>query len=165
MQQAERTKISPQDARDHITGLWRGTKTGEEFAQALDASGWKLARGDRRDFVAIDPKGGVHSLARRIEGAKVKDVRARMAGIDMDRLPSVADGREAQYARHGRPEPVRAPKLRSARRKARAPSPTRETFRVIGSVVRPTARVARTATDVPPFRIRFLGVSNCGSMG
>ena len=143
MQQAERTKIKPEEARAHITGLWRATKTGQEFEKALDDSGWKLARGDRRDFVVIDPKGGTHSLARRIDGATVKDVRARLADIDMKRLPSVAEARKAQYARHGRPEPVMKPKRR------RAPSRTpagRQTVRVIGSVVRPAAGAARGAT-------------------
>ena len=38
--------------------------------------------GDRRDFVVIDPHGGTYSLARRVDGAKAKDIRARMADLD-----------------------------------------------------------------------------------
>jgi hypothetical protein len=145
MQQAERTKIKPEEARAHISGLWRATKTGQEFEKALDDSGWKLARGDRRDFVVIDPKGGTHSLARRIDGATLKDVRARLADIDMKRLPGVAEARKAQYARHGRPEPVMKPKRRRA--PSRTPSHAgRQTVRVIGGVVRPAAGAARGAT-------------------
>ena len=145
MQQAERTKIKPEAAREHITGLWRSTKTGQEFEAALEQSGWKLARGDRRDFVAIDPKGGVHSLARRIEGATLKDVRVRMADVDMKRLPSVAEGKVIQYARHGKPEPVKAPsRRRPSYGKAQAGKPTtREPVRVIGSVARPATGAAR----------------------
>ena len=96
----------------------------------------------------IDPKGGTHSLARRIEGATAKDVRARMADVDVKRLPSVADGKAIQYARHGRSEPVRAPsRRRPTQDKARAPShATRQTIRVIGSVARPAAGAARAAT-------------------
>ncbi len=147
MQQAERTKIKPEAAREHITALWRGTTNGREFEKALDDSGWKLARGDRRDFVVIDPKGGVHSLARRIDGATVKDVRARMADVDMNRLPTVAEGRAAQYARHGKPAYAKAPAGRPDQRKARAPSQAgRQTVRVIGSVARPAAGAARAAT-------------------
>jgi len=144
MQQAERTKITPQAAREHITGLWRSTKNGQEFEKALDESGWKLARGYRRDFVVIDPKGATHSLARRIEGATVKDVRARMVDVDMKRLPSVAEGKAIQYARHGRPEPVRAPsRRRPSHGTARAPSHAgRQTIRVIGSVARPATGTA-----------------------
>ena len=77
MQQAARTGVSPKQAKEHITALWRSTDNGLAFAEALSESGWLLARGDRRDFVAVDSKGGTHSLARRIEGATAKDVRAR----------------------------------------------------------------------------------------
>jgi hypothetical protein len=59
MQQAERTGINPKDAKAHITDIWRHTDSGAAFQSALEQSGWLLARGDRRDFVAIDPKGGV----------------------------------------------------------------------------------------------------------
>ena len=99
MQQGARTGITPQAARAHITNLWQQSDTGAAFAKALEDSGWILARGDRRDFVAVDPKGGVHSLARRIEGAKVKDVRARLVDLDMSALPSVAEARAMQRAR------------------------------------------------------------------
>ena len=67
-------------------------------------------------FSVIDPKGGIHSLARRIEGAKVKDVRARMADVDMKRLPSVAEARKAQYARHGSRSPSRNRSVAARRR-------------------------------------------------
>jgi hypothetical protein len=148
-QQAERTGISPKAAREHIMGLWQRTDSGASFRAALEQSGWTLARGDRRDFVVIDPKGEAHSLARRIEGAKAKDVRARMADIDMKQLPSVIEGKAIQYARHGKPEPVKAPSRRrpgATQGQARAPSHAgRQPIRVIGSVVRPTAGAARAA--------------------
>ena len=148
MQQAERTKITPVAAREHITALWRSTDSGASFQAALEQSGWTLARGDRRDFVVIDPKGATHSLARRVTGATAKDVRARMADVDMKRLPSVAEGKAIQYARHGKPEPVRAPsRRRPSHGTARAPSQaTRQTVRVIGSVARPAAGAARVST-------------------
>ena len=96
MQQGERTGISPQEAQVHITKIWRQSDSGLAFAKGLEESGWILARGERRDFVVIDPRGGVHSLARRIEGAKAKDVRARLADIDVSTLPSVAEAKAAQ---------------------------------------------------------------------
>ena len=156
-QQAERTGISPKEARDHITALWQRTDSGALFQAALEQSGWTLARGDRRDFVAIDPKGEAHSLARRIEGAKAKDVRSLMADIDIKSLPSVAEGKAIQYARHGKPEPVKAPSKRRqpTQDRARAPHQVRgrlpsqagkQTVRVIGSVARPAAGAARAAS-------------------
>lgn len=94
MQQAERTGLSPREAREQITAIWQRTDNGHSFAAALEGSGWILARGDRRDFVVIDASGVTHSLAQRIEGAKAKDVRARMADLDPASLPSVDEARE-----------------------------------------------------------------------
>ena len=84
-----------------MTGIWQSTKNGKEFQAALEEKGWMLARGDRRDFVAIDPNGGVHSIARRIDGAKAADVRQRFADIDPKTLSSVAEAKQVQRERHG----------------------------------------------------------------
>ena len=121
MQQAARTGISPKQAKEQITALWRSTDNGQAFQAALEEKGWLLARGDRRDFVAVDPKGGTHSLARRIEGATAKDVRARLADLDPRGLPSVAEAKEAQQQRQPAREPPREPP-----RAAAAPSRTQE---------------------------------------
>ena len=96
MLQADRTGMSPKQAKEQITELWRGTDSGQAFAAALESTGWVLARGDRRDFVVIDPMGGTHSLARRVDGAKAKDIRERMADIDSARLPSIAEAKQIQ---------------------------------------------------------------------
>jgi Relaxase/Mobilisation nuclease domain len=99
MLQAERTGMSPKEVKGQITDLWRSTGTGKEFAASLAEQGYVLARGDRRDFVVIDPMGGTHSLSRRIEGAKAKDVRERMADIDASQLPNVIEAKQIQRAR------------------------------------------------------------------
>ncbi len=100
MQQAERNRVTPEQATAKLTALWQQTDSGKTFAAALAEEGWSLARGDRRDFVAVDPQGGIHSLSRRIEGITAKDVRARMSDVDAASLPSVDDAREAQAVRH-----------------------------------------------------------------
>ena len=101
MLQAERTGVTTQHAKELMTGIWNTTKTGKEFQAALAERGWVLARGDRRDFVALDPTGGVHSIARRIEGARAADVRARFADIDPRSLQSVAEAKQVQRRRAG----------------------------------------------------------------
>lgn len=122
MLQADRTGVSPQEAKALMTGIWKSTKNGKEFQAALAEHGWVLARGDRRDFVAIDPTGGVHSLARRIEGAKAKDVRERFADIDPRSLASVAEAKQIQRQRHGGRDLVGMVPLRVS--EARPPSAT-----------------------------------------
>jgi hypothetical protein len=99
MLQAERTGLSPGEVKDKITELWRRTDSGKAFADALWEAGYMLARGDRRDFVIIDPHGGTHSLTRRIEGARAKDVRERLADIDATKLPNIAAAKELQLMR------------------------------------------------------------------
>jgi hypothetical protein len=102
MLQAERTGLSPKDVKEKITELWRSTDSGQTFAAALSDAGFVLARGDRRDFVVIDPNGGTHSLSRRVDGAKAQDIRERMADLDPARLPTIAEAKDLQYARaHG----------------------------------------------------------------
>jgi hypothetical protein len=93
MLQSERTGLSPQQVKDQVTDIWRRTDNGSAFAVALWEEGFTICRGDRRDFVLIDPKGGTHSLARCVDGAKTKDIRARMADLDPAHLPSVAEGK------------------------------------------------------------------------
>jgi hypothetical protein len=102
MLQAERTGLTPQAVKAQITELWRNSETGQDFAVALWNAGYVLARGDRRDYVIIDPKGGTHSLARRVDGARVKDIRERLADLDSGRLHSITDAKEILRARHAR---------------------------------------------------------------
>ena len=95
---AERSGINPATLKDELSELWRSTDSGKAFAAALDERGYMLAKGDRRDFCVIDQAGDAHSLARRLDGVKAKDVRERMADVDRDSLPTVAEARAAQRA-------------------------------------------------------------------
>jgi hypothetical protein len=99
MQIAERTGLTPQEAKAEITAIWQRTDNGAAFQAALAEEGWILAAGDRRDFVVIDRHGGTHSLARRVEGAKAKDIRERLADLDPASLPSAAEARAIQAER------------------------------------------------------------------
>ena len=161
MQQAARTGISPQEARAHITKLWQQSDTGAAFAKALEDSGWTLARGDRRDFVAVDPKGGVHSLARRIDGATVKDMRARLVDLDLSTLPSVAEARAMQRARApqgaARPQPP-ASGQRPAPRPARVV--TSAMRRTLATRTRRAGRLARTMAASHHFTPSLHGASD-----
>jgi uncharacterized protein (DUF1800 family) len=106
-----------------------------------------LARGDRRDFVAVDPQGGTHSLSRRIDGATAKDVRERLADLDPRSLPSVAEAKEAQRQEAAREQPMAAATER-AEQDARAPEPSFAPAAFTGeeeSRVRTPRRVASTA--------------------
>ena len=93
---AERSGIDPKTMREELTQLWRATDTGTAFKEALEERGYVLAKGDRRDFCVLDRAGDAHSLARRLEGVKAAEVRARMSDVNRDALPNVEDAREQQ---------------------------------------------------------------------
>jgi hypothetical protein len=129
MLQADRTGMTPQQVKAQVTELWQRTDSGQAFAVALWDAGYVLARGDRRDYVVIDQRGGTHSLARRVEGMKAKDIRERMADLDSARLPNIADAKQIQRARQERgalPSTQPEPRPNSARQEEEERSPTHD---------------------------------------
>ena len=80
------SSIDPKEMKAEITELWQQSDGGRAFQAAIEEKGYLLAKGDRRDFVLIDPEGDIHSLARRIDGAKAADIRAKMTDLDRDSL-------------------------------------------------------------------------------
>ena len=94
LQQQERTGITGKMVKAEVTAAFRASDGPEAFRAALAERGYILAKGDRRDHVIIDPFGGVHSLARRIEGMKAGALREFMAPLDRDSLPSIEEARK-----------------------------------------------------------------------
>jgi hypothetical protein len=94
MFRAQDSGIDPRAVTAEVTELWQSADNGQAFAAALGERGYILAKGDRRDFVIIDPAGDEHSLSRRIAGARAAEVRMRMVDVDRESLPSVADAKE-----------------------------------------------------------------------
>ena len=82
-----------QALRSEMTALWADTGTGKEFMVAAQVRGYQLAQGDRRAFVLVTPEGDVHALPRLIEGARTADVRAKLADIDPQGLPTIAQAK------------------------------------------------------------------------
>lgn len=98
---AQESGIDPKEVKAEITALWKASDSGLAFESALQDAGYTLCKGDRRDFCIIDQSGDVHSLARRIEGVKTVDIRARLTDIDRDSLMTVKEATqwvEAQEA-------------------------------------------------------------------
>jgi hypothetical protein len=83
---SQKTGIDPQQMKAELTDLWRKVDSGKGFTAAIEERGYILAQGDRRNFCIIDHAGTAHSLARRIEGAKAKDINERLADIDRDKI-------------------------------------------------------------------------------
>lgn len=118
-QQEERTGVSKDERRKAITEAWRQSDTGANFLRALEERGYFLARGDRRAYVVVDLYGEVHSLARQIDGATTKDVKARLADYPLENLPDAHKAQEfARQKRDAMKEPAPSREQQAARRRA-----------------------------------------------
>lgn len=91
-QQAKRSDKDPNAVRQALRECWAVSDSRAAFAQALETRGFKLARGDRRGYVAVDMHGNPFAVAK-YTGIRTKDVRARL-GLEDDKLPSVEQCRE-----------------------------------------------------------------------
>ncbi len=93
-QQRARTGVDPHEVKRQATAAWRSADTGRAFQAGLAAVGLTLARGDKAGvMVLIDAKGGLHGLGRRIEGVKAAEIKARLADLDPNALPTVQEAR------------------------------------------------------------------------
>jgi hypothetical protein len=78
------------DLKARITQLYRESDSGAAFQAALAEEGFTLAQGKR--VVLLDREGKIHSLYRQIEGVKARDIKARLADLE---LPDVDEARGA----------------------------------------------------------------------
>jgi hypothetical protein len=101
---AQETGITPAEMKADITALWQQSDGGRAFQAAIEEKGYFLAKGDRRDFVLIDPEGDIHSLARRIDGAKAADIRAKMTDLDRDSLMGAKEASAWMQVKQGEAE-------------------------------------------------------------
>ena len=92
-QQARRKGQDLQNLRAAIREAWEKSADGRSFAEALDERGFTLAQGDRRDYVAIDEHGSVYSIGKRTTGATAREVRAKLADLERERIPTVEQAR------------------------------------------------------------------------
>jgi hypothetical protein len=90
--------IDPHTVAHQLRTLREYSDGGLSFRAGLEAAGYVLARGDRRDYVVVDQAGHEHGLARRL-GIKVAELGQYMQGIDATSLPSVVEAKTRQRVR------------------------------------------------------------------
>jgi hypothetical protein len=96
---AEASGITPEQRRSTVTAIYRSSDTAETFRAGLERAGYILAQGERRAYVVVDRAGHVHALARQIDGARRRDVKARLASVPAETLPTVEAAKAEQVAR------------------------------------------------------------------
>jgi len=85
-QQAKHLKLDASELKQLFQDCWAISDSRASFKAAIEERGFKLAKGDRRGFVAVSHEGEVLSVGRYI-GKKAKDVAERLG--EPDDLPSV----------------------------------------------------------------------------
>jgi len=92
--QQDQTGITPDQHRAEITTCYERADNAQTFINALEQKGYVLARGDRRGFVVVDKFADVHSLTRYVKGHKAKDIKARLAPLSPENLPTVDQAKD-----------------------------------------------------------------------
>lgn len=87
-QQAKRIGKDPRAIKAAFQDAWAISDSKTAFIHALEDRGFKIARGDRRSFVALDSRGEVYAIAK-WAGVKTKQVRDRLG--DDETLHSVEE--------------------------------------------------------------------------
>lgn len=91
-QHAKRVSKDARTIKSHIQDAWALSDNAASLSAALQERGYRLARGDRRGFVAVDTQSEVFALPKWI-GVKTKAVRDRLG--PESKLPSVDEARSA----------------------------------------------------------------------
>lgn len=124
-EQAQRSGENVHAIRERIRQAWERAEDGAAFAQALQAEGFALARGDRRDFIAVDRHGNPYSLGQRTTGASAAQVREKLADLKAGQVPTLEEARARQHeAQQAREQPKTRP-LKVAARPSRPGLPQR----------------------------------------
>ncbi len=85
-QQAKRQKLNPKQIKAALQDCWAMSDSKASFKHAMAESGYFLAQGERRAYVAVDWQGEIYSLSRAL-GIKTKELQARLG--EREALPSV----------------------------------------------------------------------------
>ncbi|MEO0810200.1 MAG: relaxase [Pseudomonadota bacterium] len=91
-QHAKRAGRDAKTIKADLQDAWAMSDSGPAFAHALKEKGFRLARGDRRGFLAVDTKGEPYSIPKWLD-LKTKAVRERLG--DEKNIPSPAETKAA----------------------------------------------------------------------
>ncbi|HTV28454.1 MAG TPA: relaxase/mobilization nuclease domain-containing protein [Xanthobacteraceae bacterium] len=137
-EEARRLGTNVRAIRNAILDCFETSDSGRALKAALNARGFELATGDRRDcFVVIDQAGGHHALTKKLTGMTLAQIRQRLCDLDRAQLPGVDQA-----------------KIRPRARLAQDEDPARDFSRAAATAAKPAQKATETrkhgrAADVP----------------
>lgn len=87
--------LTPKEIKEEVTKCYNEAKTGHEFIEKLKEKGYQVGKdyitekGGKRDFCLVHPDGLKSDLVRQIERAKTKDVRQKLAGVELPNAQTI----------------------------------------------------------------------------
>ncbi len=159
-QQQKRTGLKVADRKAEIAALHAAADNAQAFKAALEDAGYLLAKGEK-GYIIVDETGG-HSLVSRNLGLKKKEVDAFMAGIELDKLPTIEEAKALQKEARQR-EKVKAPEAQkpapeaskflqpAAPEKVEEPAPAPPSSKFLPKADAPTPVAPPKAPEVKPF--------------
>jgi hypothetical protein len=94
--QSEKTGVNVRQWRKEIRKLAAGAEgNGADLIATLESKGHMVARGEKVDFVILDPSGTPHRMAQSL-GFRVKDLKEKLSDIKPENLPDVEQAQERQ---------------------------------------------------------------------
>ena len=143
--------------RTAILDCFETSNSGRAFKAALDARGFELAQGDKRDcFVVVDHAGGHHALTKKFTGLTLAQIRIRLSDLDRAQLSSVDQAKARQCMRQVREAVTVAPKPARdfSRAASKATEPAREAVETQGVPAAASAPEEATPAPTAPQRAR-----------
>jgi len=182
-ERGKRSGIDPLTVRKEVSAIYLDSQTGKEFIANLAKAGYAPTRGRNGSYVLVDKTGDIHGLMRRIEGAKLKDLRQKFPDLVSARLPALESVLKERKTQRPLRRPVgkmtaqgkRAPRITAKPRSIRLSSskphristapafhkPTRPMLRsrnnlsaLLARISRPAASTGKTAEYYAPIRRR-----------
>jgi hypothetical protein len=92
----EQTRARDLQMKETVTRLYQQSDSAQAFKTALEEEGYILAKGDRRPHIVVDADGKEHSLYRCLPDLTPKEIRAFMAPIDRNTLPTAEEAKALQ---------------------------------------------------------------------
>jgi len=121
-QQASRTEMTVPERKAQLTALHATSNGGAAFKAALENAGYVLAQGER-GYMAVDQAGEFYSLARYIKGMKIARLEEFMAGVELDKLPTIEQAKALQKEANEQEQKQKSPPPPEAQEPAPEASP------------------------------------------